>query len=212
MKQYQRNLRTAFEAVAEDMIHSVPDIDYVPSVKLEQFVEQLEQKHQRKITIHKRIVVVFIAIVMLLALALQFEPIRRFIQEKFEEYTKVFYGTSYEMQGGNYIANTFTIGYLPEGFILKEETDMGIFMLYQFEDSAHYFRLQQYSVEDYQSSLDTEHQDMEQVQINQQEGTLIQIDSEIFMVWTLDDSVFTLVGNLSKGDMIQIAESITIHS
>ncbi|MFR5684706.1 MAG: DUF4367 domain-containing protein [Clostridia bacterium] len=212
MKQYQRNLQAAFEVIALDMIHSVPEIEYVPSAGLEQFAEQLEKKRQRKARIHKRITVLLAAIVMLLALALQFEPVRRFIRETFEEYTKVFYGTSYETQGDNYIADTFNIGYLPEGFILTEKTDMGIFMLYQFEDSVHYFRLQQYSVEDYQSSLDTEHQDMEQVQINEQDGTLIQIDSEIFMVWTLGDSVFTLVGNLSKGDMIQIAESITIHS
>ncbi|WP_195543646.1 DUF4367 domain-containing protein [Massiliimalia timonensis] len=212
MKQYQRNLQAAFEVIALDIIHSVPEIKHVLSAGLEQFAEQLEKKRQRKARIHKRIAVLFAAIIMLLALALQFEPIRRFIKEKFEEYTKVFYGTSYETQDDNYIADTFNIGYLPEGFILKEETDMGIFMMYQFEDSAHYFRLQQYSVEDYQSSLDTEHQDMEQVQINEQDGTLIQIDSEIFMVWTLGDSVFTLVGNLSKGDMIQIAESITIHS
>lgn len=212
MKHNHENLRSAFEQIALEMIRSVPETEYRSSMKLEKFIEHLDQKCQRKIQIKKRIIIAIAVIIMALAIALQFEPVRRFIQEKFEEYTRVFFSTSSEAPKNHYIADTFMVGALPDGFQLVDQVDMGVFTLYQFEDDTHYFRLQQYSVADYQSSLDTEYQDMERIEIGGHEGKLIQIDNETILIWTLEDSVFTLVGDLSRDDMIRIAGSIMIYS
>ena len=212
MKQYQRNLQAAFEVIALDMIHSVPEIEYVPFAGLEQFAEQLEKKRQRKARIHKRIAVLLAAIVMLLALALQFEPVRRFIKETFEKYTKIFYTASEEAQDNQYITDTFIIGYLPEHFVLAENVDMDAFLLYQFESGDHYLRIQQYEAESFQSSLDTEDKELDRIAIGDNNGLMIEADGESILNWAIGDSVFMLFGDLPKDDMIQVAESITIYS
>lgn len=102
-----------------------------------------------------------------------------------------------------------TLGYIPEGFTLAEdhstETSVELF----FDTDEQYFSISINSI-DSNFSIDTENGSIEHITVNGVEAIFTSNHNINALVWHTQDYSFTILGNISKEDIIKIAENIKI--
>ena len=107
-------------------------------------------------------------------------------------------------------------GYLPEGFELAEETDLGAMtiVLYKNQDDAK-IRLIYSSVSGLSFSTDSEHHTREEITLHGNDGVLLRSyvpGHPSFMIWTEAEHgiAFKLTAEIAPEELILIAENISI--
>lgn len=137
-----------------------------------------------------------------------------------------FRGTVYEDNTQLFAINTEnglpTIEYkyylpeLPDGFEIFEQisTSSDVYTLYENEISGQVIALYQYTKTGFTTRYNTEHHDLEEIEINGHGGLCIDFsndkrDSSI-VIWDNDDYILELSGNLDKESLLVLAKNAKI--
>ena len=100
--------------------------------------------------------------------------------------------------------------FLPEGFEQTRQvhSPAGFYTVYR-NASGDYFSIEQSTLDNAVHNLDTENAQTEEVSVGGYGGIFIQKDSGNILVWNDTRNTFLMTGNLSQGDMMKIAGSMS---
>lgn len=102
-----------------------------------------------------------------------------------------------------------TMGYVPEGFILVQDSSVSSSLDLTFAKEEEYFNFSIIGL-DHQFSIDTEDGTIEPIVINGCEGYYITNPRINAIVWHNNMKAFCILGNISKEELVQIAQNIKI--
>ena len=121
--------------------------------------------------------------------------------------------TEYHLSGYEKVPNPqvkrYTLGYVPDGFSIEKEdyNENGYSLVYMNVDGQ-FFRLDAIASSGIMQ-IDSENADsLEQVFINGEQAELVTKKEIISIVWSSDEIMFVLDGNLDKTELIKIAKNI----
>ena len=175
--------------------------------------------HKLTLTKARKIVCIIIAILLLLLSSLSVGAVRDFIADFFIEHFSVYDTVSPKQDKvENYpktIESVYELGHIPKGYSLVDKSKMDNSITYIYSDkSGNTLVFSQDTQEIYSSNIDNEHSSKYSETIEGQEY-LINIfeDSElekpsITVVWDNGEYIFTLFGNLTKKEMIDMCKSL----
>lgn len=109
----------------------------------------------------------------------------------------------------NHEVKRYTLGYIPEGFSIEVEEydELGCILVYMNENGL-FFRLDVVGPSGV-VQVDSENVDSrEQVFINGEQADLVTKDEVSSIVWSSDEAMIVLDGNIEKTELIKIANSI----
>ena len=99
------------------------------------------------------------------------------------------------------------LGYIPEGFELVENEVSKFDMFLVFRRDSEYFQMK-VNRDDVNGKLDTEDVSAENIEINNHPGIFMKDEKENTLIWHDGKSVFCLMSNLEKTEMVKIAQNI----
>lgn len=144
------------------------------------------------------------------------EPLREWIVSLFvEEYedhidVKTFSGSEADFEVPE-ISGYYIPEYIPDGFTLKEEdyTGCGVWMYWETIDGKNF----DYSQNPLDSSclIDNERHTNENITVNGDNAVLSYNEKTCSIFWNNQKYTFLISGNLSKEEIIKIAESVKLH-
>lgn len=221
-KEIDEKLIKAFEIYNKKLCESLPDDEELKDIT---FSEAFEKKMQKLIrvqkksyfylinTVGKRVAIIILAIMIsLTATTFSVKAIREtvieFITETFEKFTKI----SVENEELNPPQVEFVKTapqYIPGGYTVESEIDIG--GLYQINYNNNENNPIVYGQELYYGSINhinTEDVEYEKIFINSYEGVFYNKNSVNTLVFADDTYMYTIYGQISKDELIKIAESI----
>ncbi len=170
-----------------------------------------KERHWYTPTVKKVAIAVASVIILLVMIPSTTEAGRKWITELigkvFPTHTK-YYLSDYE-KVPNPEVKRYMLGYVPEGFSLEVEEydETGYSLVYENENSQ-FFRINvigPYGV----LQIDSENADSkEQVFVNGEQAELVAKKGITSIVWTLDEVMIVLDGNIDKTELIRIANNI----
>ena len=101
-----------------------------------------------------------------------------------------------------------SIGYLPEGFALTDDSSDKYLVLLEFKKGDKHIRIDRYSVES-STSIDTENSTVSDIKIRSLNGKYINNPRFQAVVWYTDEQIYSVFTNISKEETIRVAESVT---
>ena len=111
-------------------------------------------------------------------------------------------------EGGNtYSDEEITLGYLPEGFELVENTSNRESITLTFAKDDWYFTFTVNSI-DATSSVDTQDGSAERITINGNEAIFTTNPNMNAVIWHDDKYSYRVIGNITKEELIQIAKNV----
>lgn len=141
-------------------------------------------------------------------------------------FSKNFHGTVYNDNTQLFAVNTencsITIEYeyylsnLPDGFEMVEHDLLSFYVhtLYENSSSEHTITLSQYTKEKFTPHYNTEHDNFEEIVINNHHGIFIDFsDNEHFgsiVVWDNGNYILEIIGDLPKNNLVNLAESAKV--
>lgn len=138
-------------------------------------------------------------------------------------FSKNFYGTVYNDNTYLFAANKencpTTIEYeyylpeLPEGFEMVEHDDSMSFYVYTLYEnglSGQIITLTQFTKEAFDVHYNTEHHDFGEIEINGHSGLCLDFSDGSILIWDNGDYILELDGNLSKNELIFLAENTKV--
>jgi len=135
------------------------------------------------------------------------------VREEHEKYSLIYY----EQIEDGYIPEEFicyTVGHIPDGFILKRETDTSSLHKETYiktGDSSISFIFYQARMDDVSISIDTEDMEPEKILIAEnQTGWYLGNPGNQVVYWDYGEYFFRVSGNVSKTDLLKIAASVHI--
>lgn len=162
---------------------------------------------RRAVTVILTIIAALMATVMSVG-ALR-EPFVHFITEIFDTHTRV---QSLDYKNvPMFIDTLYEITELPEGMELTEsegidEYAASVFQEYRNETGYIYFN--QYSKPSYKQNVNTEGYEMIPIDINGNEGFLIDYGKQCLIIWDNGDYILLALGNIDKNLLISAAKSV----
>ncbi len=102
-----------------------------------------------------------------------------------------------------------TLGYIPEGFELQKNANSDDAIKMMFSNGDNYFMFS-VNKDDVDSSIDTENGMVEKIKINGYEGVYTSNKNINAVIWYNNDYVFRITGDISKAELVHIAENIKI--
>lgn len=107
-----------------------------------------------------------------------------------------------------YFDSDITLNYIPEGFKLADKVKSTYSTNLKFmSDSNMYFQISATDI-DVNSNIDTENATIEAITINGYDGVYISKDNINVIVWHDNRYSYTVVGNISKENIIKIAKNL----
>lgn len=108
-----------------------------------------------------------------------------------------------------YSSDGVTFNYIPKGFELteKEVEELTAYFVFDSDDKNFVFH---YSPIDTNSSVDTEDGTVEEVAVNEEAAIYVNTPRVNSLIWADDDLAYKIHGNISKREMIKIAENLII--
>ncbi len=123
-----------------------------------------------------------------------------------ETYTEIRFDEA-EVTGGTYSTENITLGYVPEGMELIKSVENEETVNLSFQKGEDFFRIRMLKASP-ASDLDNEESSEEKIQIWGKDAFIQERDGNTSIKWETDDYWFTLLGNLSREELIKIAENI----
>lgn len=117
-------------------------------------------------------------------------------------------GFGYDNPSQAYRNDYISIGYLPEGFELTDDSSDKYWVVLEFEKDDKYIRINRYPT-DASTSIDTEDSTVSDIKIHSANGKYIDNPDFQAIIWFTDDYICDLFTNISKDETIRIAESVT---
>ena len=102
------------------------------------------------------------------------------------------------------------IGYLPEGFELEYKDTSNTYIDYNYKQGNSWVNVYKSKIS-FKLTLETEHKNSEKTMINEFEGIYYENPNLKYLglIWNNGQYTYTVEGNLSKEELVRIAESIT---
>lgn len=110
----------------------------------------------------------------------------------------------------NYYADDYMhISYIPDGFKATEIFTVKGHLGYTFLNGDKYFHLSADDIETTNSNVDTEDMEIEYLKIRNNDAIYLTKPRVNILIWSDDDTAYIIDGNISKEDMIKVAESVS---
>ena len=104
----------------------------------------------------------------------------------------------------------YTLGYVPDGFVRTAEVETSFKNKYRYENGECYFTVSCYASEDISVLYDDENGKVELIRVREKDGyCIVYLDGSASIVWQVNHTVFSCVGNVTKAELMKIAENIT---
>lgn len=109
----------------------------------------------------------------------------------------------------NSVSGEITVGYLPKGYVLFNEESSSRYISYSYcSENGQIFMISKFS-SSIEIDFDTENYKKEEIVIN----NVIYIYSQSFssdssLIWTYNDYIYRINGQISKDEMLKIAETV----
>lgn len=216
----QPNLKVAFEStLTERIINSVPDMpDHIFSERFEKKMKYIIRHKSTgkviRIPRGKFIKYIVVAILCAAITACSIEPLREFFKKFFIE----IFDTHTLVQSNDYadtpesITEIYEITNIPQGFELTYKTqisDISFYVTTEYRKMNEYVTFTQYVKSEYTVNVNTENYPMEYISINNSDGYIIEFDNnECYITWDNGDYVFSICGNITKEQLIEISSSV----
>ena len=99
-----------------------------------------------------------------------------------------------------------TVGYLPKGFELKDNSSDDVYTLLVFEKDQDNIKIGKYPI-DMSVTIDTENSEVEEIVIRSHNGKYINNSRFNCVVWNTDEWIYQIITTLDKAEVIRIADS-----
>ena len=192
-----------------------PDEELIFSKEHEEKMEKLfrteRQKHMRAkfLKYSKRAACVFLAVVVVSGAAVMSVEAWRvkflnFVLDAGAPNTDFDFNDD---QSSSYANEIVSLGYIPEGFgiVTNKESSRGLFLEFKNSDKYFCFDLTNINVS---ASVDTENGTAEKMKINGYEAVFIDNPDTNILIWHDNTYAFDIIGNISKEEIIKIAENV----
>lgn len=207
MTKFEQACLLAFEDWADDIPDDLPEPEY--SEKHKRWVKKLFNKmrgdrYHRFTTNTVKVMLVAAVLSALLLTAFVIPSSREFIIDKFHNYS------TYKLteDNGNSVNGEITVGYIPEGFELESSVVHSRTVYYKYVLNDKCFTVYKQTSAT-QIEFDTENIAMKEFEFNDilyTYGTDIHENSNI--VWSKNDYVYRIDGNVSIDELIKIAKNV----
>ncbi len=148
-------------------------------------------------------VLMLLAVVMTCSVSGLREVLMRFVTQTYETFTAVVLRNV----PSNNVLTPALPDYLPEGFTCTIETDERSFVIRVYtNDAGHKIVYKQYVNE--KLTIDTEEIVHEKIAVGHSAGIYYQNKGENNLIWNRGKVMYTLSGDISKGELLRIANSI----
>ena len=99
-----------------------------------------------------------------------------------------------------------TVGYLPKGFELKDNSSDDVYTLLVFEKDQDNIKIGKYPI-DMSVTIDTENSEVEEIVIRSHNGKYINNSRFNCVAWNTDEWIYQIITTLDKAEVIRIADS-----
>lgn len=216
------NLYRAFEETAVSrIIEKVPQMpDHKFSRRFERKMKRLirygyrEPVHYHKITVKRLFICVTAALIAAVVMAFSVTAVRDFFKNFFMEV----FGTHTTVQtfsdninAPTSIEDVYMID-VPNGFDIIYEDEIfewSTFICYEYSKDDYYIFFNQYVKSKYDVNINTEDRPLNYIEINGNDGYIVDLgNNEYYISWDNGDYIFDIIGNISKDELIETANSV----
>lgn len=216
------NLYKAFEETAVSrIIKKVPQMpDHKFSRRFERKMKKLirygycEPVRYHKITLKRLFICITVALISAVVMAFSVTAVRDFFKNFFMEV----FGTHTTVQTFSDNINIPTsikdvyIIDVPNGFDIIYEDEIfewSTYAHYEYRKDNDYAFFNQYVKSKYDVNVNTENRPLDYIEINGNDGYIVDLDNnEYYISWDNGDYIFDITGNISKNELIKVANSV----
>ncbi len=211
-------LTEAAELAAEELGEECKECEYTdkhkPSPELDAKIKKLFRRERRKAVLKKAAVIAkraaCVLVVLIAAFAIAIGSVEAW-RVKFLNYVfdpekpnmEIVFGD----KGTYYSDDDIIIKYLPLGFELTEKLPSRKSVTFTFELQDSYISVTRFD-KDIRRNVDTEGATVEDIVINDYDGIYIEKEGFKLVTWSDGDYMFSITANVSKKELIRVAESI----
>ncbi len=205
-------LKHVAHVASEELLDEMTDTeDVVFSDRHEKNMEKLfasMEPEKPKFLRPKRILILAAALLVLLAAgAAALHPtVLNFFLKSSDTNTEIRYDTA-EPVGDTYSTADVTLGYVPAGMEMVESSRGNESVSLMFQKNEAYFQLRIIKKRAV-SNLDNENGSSEKIQVQGADAFIQDRGDDISLRWYANECSFILFGNLSKDELVKIAENI----
>lgn len=224
-KEFDKKLEMAFELYHKNLCESLPTDEELKSIT---FSDAFENKMQKLIkvqkksyyymidTVGKRVAIILLTLfISLTATTFSVKAIREsvieFITETFEKFTKVTVENHESIAMQTEFIKT-TPEYVPEGYTVESVIDvLGVYQItYNNKENNPIVYSQEFGNRNI-SHINTEDVEYEEIFVNSYEGVFYNINGANTIFFANETYLYKVYGQISKDELIKIAESIKIN-
>ena len=170
-------------------------------------IDKMRGDRYHKFTRSTARAILIAAIIMAIATAALAATVgKEFIVQQFEKYS------TYSVVDASNVEEVedISIGYIPEGFEYADSIITDDFRLLSYERKNDWINICKSKIFD-QPKFETEHKNYEIIKVNRYDAVLFENPKSnyIGLIYNNGKHVFTLEGNISKDELIRVAENIT---
>lgn len=212
---FEMLLKESADLAAEEMGKSYEEPpEYEPSPEFDVRIEKLFARERRKkrlrrmASISKRAACVLLVFVIAFSVAIGSVEAWRvkflnFVFDPDKPNMDIVFGD----KGTHYADDDISIDYLPLGFELSEKSTTRFSVVRLFKNKEERIRVGKYD-ESINANVDTEDSTIEEIEINGYSAALLIKNNRNILFWSDGDYIFVIDGNVSKKEIIKIAENI----
>lgn len=225
-KDYDEILKAAIKEYVEEKLES--DVycnnEFETSANFEKKISKLLKAersiyHKATLTTVRKVICVLIAVLILLLSTLSVDAVRDYIADFFIEHFSVYDTVSLKQsEVKNYpttLESLYELGYIPKGYSLADKSQMDNSVSYIYLDQkGNNIIFSQDTQDSYSSNIDNEHTTNYSETVDGQEYLINVFEDEdlekptITIIWDNREYIFTLFGNLTKKEMLNMCKSL----
>lgn len=178
--------------------------------KMKKIIKQSKkEKSVKHIPLQRRVAILIISILILLASSLSVSAVRKavfeFITKTYEKYTEIIFDDSKIITDHEFVA--FRPSYIPDGFkVNMEDLDGSVYLEYVKDND--YIIYEQKKKKDVSSHINTEGIEIDDTILNGQAAKYYSNHGVQNLIWHDDSYMYSVSSSLSKEKVYQIAESV----
>ena len=219
-KIFEDLLRYATQEASRELAEEMPEIENVEfSARHNLMMKKLINTHRRKerlksVRVIARRVAAVAAIFVIIAgvsvASVQAWRVRflNFVMSFNSNNTEIRYEEN-QTNSDLYTIGDIIIEYIPDGFNLTGSNNADDYISLEFTNGDNYFDICARNINSNTAiNLDTENSTASKIKINGMEALLVEKGGEVSLNWRTNNHSITLTGNLSKDEIIKIAENL----
>ncbi|MCH5325512.1 MAG: DUF4367 domain-containing protein [Eubacterium sp.] len=164
-------------------------------------------KTRRRKILTAAVITAIIAATMVMSIGALREPVIGFFTNMFSTHAEVL---PFDTVGApETIEDIYEIAYIPDGFELAKRTESLTYISEYYEKADGHIVFNQEIKSKYKENVNTEGYDMLPIEVNENNGFIIDMDGYFYIVWDNGDYIFSLeTGSVVKNTLIEMAKSV----